>query len=296
MNILKAALLGRSLGHSISPKVHEFLFDILRSKCDTDFDALDYLKIECRDETEFLLQVERGMIDGFRGFNITFPYKYAASNIGREASSHVKQIRSANTILCETPMRIISTDGDGFRFAIEKSCPDLSYNQYSLTILGAGGAARAVLGAMWELGWQKITVAARSLEEARRSVLPYEGVSAVKLDEISRDAARQFIVQATPVGQRTAESLLDDFEWRTGDIAVDLVYNPLLTRFLDHALIGGARVIDGLGMLIEQAALSQYFWMTGNVADRSLLNDEEFYRSQASLSTLLIPRWDKFAT
>jgi shikimate dehydrogenase len=296
MKILKAALLGRSLGHSISPEVHRAIFDSVRTKCKTDYDMLDYSKIECMDEREFLSHVESGIKEGYRGFNVTFPYKFAASCIGDEPSPLVKLIRSANAILCDPIPRVISTDRNGFRFALEKSDPDLSYEHYALTILGAGGAARAVLHAIMELGWNKITVAARSLEDAQRAVLPYEGVFALDLKEYSRDAAPQFVVQATPVGQRTDQSLLEHFEWSEGDVAVDLVYNPLRTRFLDRAASGGARMLDGLGMLIEQAALSQFFWMTGNEADHSLLNTEEYLAIHASLSKLLIPRWDNFAT
>ncbi len=296
MKILKAALLGRSLGHSISPDVHRALFDVVRAKSETDYDLLHYLKIECLDDGEFLSQVERGRAEGYRGFNVTFPYKFAASNITGASSQTVMQIQSANVILCEANPYIISSDGNGFRFALQKNYPELNYDQYSLLILGAGGAARSVLHTMRELGWNKIILAARSLEDARRAVLSYEAVSAMEIDKISRDEAKQFIVQSTPVGQRSSEALLEDFEWRNGDIVVDLVYNPLRTRFLDHAANRGAQIVDGLGMLIEQAALSQYFWMTGTEADHSLLNKVEFYSIHSSLSKLLTQRWDAFAT
>ncbi|HET6400404.1 MAG TPA: hypothetical protein VFH95_03310 [Candidatus Kapabacteria bacterium] len=292
MKILNAALLGRSLSRSISPEVHRELFGILRAKLGSGYNAIDYTRIECRNEAEFYSRIQSGANDGFVGFNVTFPYKFAAAAMEGESSAPVRQIHSANTIACSTPLRIISTDGDGFRFALEKSCLDLSYQKYSLTILGAGGAARAVLRALHDCGWQSITLAARSIQEARRAVLPYPLVTILSLDEFRRDGGEQFIVQATPVGQRGEESLLDTFEWRPGDIAVDLVYNPLRTRFLDLAERGGAHAEDGLGMLIEQAALSQHFWMTGFESARSLLSMEEFRMLHDSLSKYLIPRWD----
>jgi shikimate dehydrogenase len=294
MKIIKAALLGRSLGHSISPEVHRALFDIVRAKCDTDYDALDYSKIECPDEQEFLSHVACGRAEGYRGFNVTFPYKFVASNIGEDPSPMGKHIRSANVILCDPIPRVISTDGNGFRFALEKMYPELKHKEYKLTILGAGGAARAVLHTTKELGWRKIAIAARSMEEAHRTAQPYDAIGVSSLDELSRDAAKQFIVQATPVGQRTNESLLEHFAWSNGDIAVDLVYNPLRTRFLDNAANRGAEIVDGLGMLMEQAALSQYFLMTGKETDHSLLTHTEFPDIHASLSKLLTPRWDAF--
>jgi shikimate dehydrogenase len=295
MKILKAALLGRSLTHSISPEVHGALFDIVRSKCNTDYDTLDYSKIECQNENDFLSIVEHGSENGYRGFNVTFPYKFAASKMTGESSQVVKNILSANSILYDVPLKIASTDGDGFCYAIEKSCPSLQPDKYALMILGVGGAARAVLHAIHQYGWRSITVAARSIEQANRAALPYRSVSVSPLEEISRDEEKQFIVQATPVGQCAADSLLENFEWRDGDIAMDLVYNPLRTRFLDNAANMGAEIVDGLGMLMEQAALSQYFWMTGNEADHSLLTQAEFQDIHAKLSKLLTPRWDAFA-
>jgi|GEM_PF-390292 len=292
MKRLRAAVIGGSLPRSISPDVHWELFGILREKLDTGYDNIEYTKIECQNEAEFRARIERGVAEGFHGFNITFPFKFAASALGGEASPVVRQIHSANTIAIGTPLRIISTDGDGFRFAMEKTCPDIMYSKYSLAILGAGGAARAVLHALHHLGWHHITLAARSMEEARRASQPYPFVSVVPLEEFMRDAARQFIVQATPVGQRGGDTLLKTFEWRPGDIAADLVYNPLRTRFLDAAEHAGAQAMDGLGMLIEQAALSQYFWMTGSESATSLLRMDEFQTLHASLSKFLIPRWD----
>ncbi len=294
MKILKAALLGRSLDHSISPEVHRQLFELVRSKCNSEYASLDYSKIECANEQEFQTCVEAGAENGHRGFNVTFPYKFAASEIAGVSSPVVQQIHSANTVLCEEPLKIASTDGDGFRFAIEKGLPNLQPDSYALSILGAGGAARAVLHAVQSFGWRSIVLAARSIEEARRAAAPYPHVTVTSIAEFARDAVPQFIVQATPVGQRSKESLLTDFRWLRGDIAVDLVYNPLRTRFLDFAASGGARTIDGLGMLMEQAALSQYFWMTGSPSEYSLLTPDEFITLHHSLSKLLTPRWDDF--
>lgn len=292
MKILKAALLGRSLSHSISPEVHRALFEILRVKLGTDYDRIDYRTIECRDEAEFRARTESGTSDGFAGFNVTFPFKFSAATMEGERSQLVQQIHSANTITCGSELRIASTDGDGFRFAMVKTCPKLSYEKYSLTILGAGGAARAVLHAMHDFGWRTITIAARSINEARRAASAYSSVAVSPLNEFRRDAAPQFIVQATPVGQRGGETLLETFEWHPEDIAADLVYNPLRTRFLDLAKQRGAYPMDGLGMLIEQAALSQYFWMTGVESPKSVLSTEEFQMLHSSLSKLLTPRWD----
>lgn len=295
MRVLKAALLGRSLPYSISSEVHNAVFNIIQAKCTSNFDSIDYSKIECENEDILRTHIVKGKQDGFVGFNITFPYKYVASIMEGNSSSVVRRIHSANTIDCTKPLKIISTDGNGFLFALEKSFSHLSYSEFALVILGAGGGARAVLDSLNNFAWRQKIIAARSIEAALRAAEPYSSVEPLLLDDFKRDAGRQFIVNATPVGQRTRDALLRDFKWESRDIALDLVYNPLRTRFLDQAVQAGARTVDGLGMLIEQAALSQYFWMTGGESTESVLRFEEFRSLHASLSTLLTPRWDAFA-
>lgn len=295
MKVLKAAVVGRSLTHSISPEVHRLIFPIVRQKCDCEFDAIAYSKIELQDEKDFFDFIRKSSRQGFGGVNVTFPYKFSAASIESERSETVARIKSANTILCSDIPKIISTDGLGFLLSLQNFLPNLQPLDYSLTILGAGGAARAILDSIYDLGWKTITIAARSPKEAERTVSQYKNISVVSIENFSRDTSKQFIVQATPVGQRTSESLLTNFEWHEGDIAEDLVYNPLITRFLDTAQNAGATIIDGLGMLIEQAALSQYFWMTGKESDTSALTNAEFQELHNSLSKFVAPQWNGFA-
>ncbi|SRR5579883_126787 len=291
MSVLKVALLGRSLAHSISPSVHQVLFPIVQAKLDSPFKAIEYSNIECRDEEEFEAIVQKGSTQNISGFNVTFPYKYVATQLTPHISEIAKAINSVNTIRCISGLQATSTDGAGFLFSLTRSFPDFRADEYTLLILGAGGAARAVYGAITNLGWKKVIVAARSITEARRS---FPDVSIAEMDAISRESGKYFVIQATPVGQRSRKSLLEQFEWHADDVAVDLVYNPRRTRFLEIASSNGAMTIDGLGMLIEQAALSQYFWMIGEESQNSLLTTDEFRSLHNSLSTLVAPRWDAF--
>ncbi|MHB8391954.1 MAG: shikimate dehydrogenase family protein [Acidobacteriaceae bacterium] len=287
-------MLGRSLPYSLSPEVHRAIFPIIQSKWKA-FDSIDYAKIELPDQEEFCDFVRNGEERGFSGFNVTFPYKYVASTMEGQVSKMVLGIHSANTIACGPPLQIISTDGNGFRFAMEKSLSELSYAEYCLVILGAGGAARAVLRALRPLGWKRIILTARSLDRAENATRDEAEIELSTLDNFRRDARPHFIVQATPVGQRAAETLLEHFEWKADDVAADLVYNPLRTKFLHRAAGFGAKTLDGLGMLIEQAALSQYFWTTGAEAESSELSSNEFHLLHTSLAKLLLPQWDASA-
>jgi shikimate dehydrogenase len=98
----------------------------------------------------------------------------------------------------------------------------------------------------------------------------------------------KFVLQTTPLGQEGyASSDFSMIGWQQGDIAIDLVYNPLKTAFVNTAQRQGAMTMGGLGMLIEQAALSQCFWFTGRLPPESILTNDEYLSIKSALSGLL---------
>ena len=282
MSVLKAALLGRSLTHSISPSIHSKLFELLQPRLRSRYAAIDYIKVECEREEDFRNWVSAAAREGFRGANITFPYKELASTLGEDGSSVASKIHSANTLTFNGSTQSNSTDGKGFLQALRKEYPNLDPADYHLFILGAGGAARAVVHALHSMHWRKISVAARSIENAQHSMVSYSKLEFYSLNELRRTTGNYFVINATPVGQMGEENVLKGFGWQRGDVAADLVYNPLRTSFLRSAETAGARTVDGLGMLIEQAALSQHIWITGEEARESPLtmHDYQLLRSQ----------------
>lgn len=294
---LKAALLGRSLAHSISDQAHKAIFQVMQPRYSQRYDAIEYALHECPTEEAFVDAIKSGVIQGVRGYNVTFPYKELASRLRGEVDPLAKAIFSANTILLSTTsLSMYTTDGIGFRESLRKECPDLDPAGYHVIVLGAGGAARAVVDVLHSMGWAEMTACARSVEHAHRAFGHYGIVAIRSIDQLVRDRALpHIVVQATPVGQRSSEILLADFDWQPGDIAVDLVYNPQQTRFLGNAAGSGARTISGLGMLIEQAALSQYIWMKGEPLAGSPLREKEYQHLYETLSPAVTPRWDASA-
>jgi shikimate dehydrogenase len=298
MRTLRAALVGRSLSHSISAEVHR---EVFRYACPTSmrdsFGGIEYDLIECADEDAFLSEIRHGMLHGLRGYNITFPYKDIASRLQGDIDPVVMDIHSANTIVFVAGgFRVFSTDGPGLRESLRKELPDIDPKKYRLVIVGAGGAARAVLHSLYAMRWASIAACARSLEHARFAFSHYGTIDLCTLDELQATAIPSVVVQATPVGQRSSSTLLQNFEWHPHDIAIDLVYNPLRTRFLDIAASGGARIVSGLGMLIEQAALSQYIWIKEKPHTGSLLSLKNYQELFERLSHFVQPRWDVSAT
>src|SRR4051812_9088671 len=163
--ILKAAILGQGLQHSLSPILHSKLFPILQSKFETQFYAINYSAVECASAPEAIQWIGEAAKQGFRGANITTPFKenvrLAMQRVSREASKAV----AVNTILFDPKPICSVTDGQGFMDALQYELPIESLNGH-LIIIGAGGAARAVFNRLLDFRWEKITVAVRNPDRA----------------------------------------------------------------------------------------------------------------------------------
>ncbi|HWF44794.1 MAG TPA: hypothetical protein VG537_09145 [Candidatus Kapabacteria bacterium] len=296
MSTLKAALIGKSLDHSISPEVHAHLFKILRNKVLSGWEAIEYSKAECENTNEVNQWITSAADRGYRGANVTIPYKEFASGLGKDRTGLVRNIYSANTLLFNDTPQIYSTDGAGFLYSLQKEYPTLNANTYDLILLGFGGASRAIMHVLQQLDWKSITIGVRSVETVRERIGEARKITLTDIDDVWRNDGNCFVINATPVGQRSEELLLSAFDWKVGDVAVDLVYNPLRTKFLENAARKGSTTMDGLGMLIEQAALSQYLWLTGAESHASLLSSSEFLQLRDTLAPLLIPEWHDCVT
>jgi shikimate dehydrogenase len=155
-----------------------------------------------------------------------------------------------------------STDGEGFRRALVEAGHDPEGQP--VVVIGAGGAARAVVQRLGRAGCA-VTVVARRAEAAATAAALAPGGRAAGFDDLpaALDGAA-FVVQATPVGM--AGDLTVPFDpglLRPGQVVADLVYHPLETPLLRAAAARGAHAVDGLGMLVHQAALQVEGWTGG---------------------------------
>lgn len=274
--ILKAALIGRSLGHSISPALHQALFPLLREHSSGEFTSIEYDLIECATAPDMFASVADKRRTGYIGANITYPYKHVAAEAMARPSKLVRKIRSGNTLYFSTLIQADSTDGAGFLSALRRRTTE-QFAGFDLIILGAGGAARAVLWQLRELPFASITVAARDSDKAQKAAATVANTHSTTIESLQRSKNPALVLQATPVGQENSDNIVPDFVWRKEDVAIDLVYRPIQTSFLSAAKSAGATTIDGLGMLIEQAALSQMIWLTGSMPAHSPLTDRQFH-------------------
>lgn len=195
---------------------------------------------------------------GFVGLNVTVPYKEAVMQIADLVSDRATLIGAANTLIFRPDSRIYAdnTDGYGFMENLRHNAPDWIPAAGPATVLGAGGAARAVLASLLDVGVPEIRLTNRTRLRAEKlredfgnRVHVYDWVQAGNIIE-----GCATVVNTTSLGMTGKPPLrvpLDALE--PGMLVTDLVYAPLETRLLHEARAAGCQVVDGLGMLLHQA-------------------------------------------
>lgn len=201
---------------------------------------------------------------GIQGFNVTMPHKVAIVDLMDRIEGEARAIGSVNTVEVRAGELIgSSTDGEGFtRFLLRDL--GLELRGASVAIIGAGGAARAVVAALSAAGVKSITVLARRKEQAQE--LEHLAIEAEFVAQQLVDGGEIFvestdlIVNATPLGQAGDSPPLTERALTPGMTVVDLVYRPAVTPLMRLARKAGAAAHGGLGMLLHQAALSFQTW------------------------------------
>lgn len=202
---------------------------------------------------------------GFRGVNVTLPHKVAALGLAERASERACRIGAANTLtfLPSGGFHAENTDGVGFIANLEQGAPGWTASSGPSLVLGAGGAARAVVDALLEKGAPEIRVANRT--RARADALATAiGPVAIAIDWNDAGSAMEdcaTIVNTTSLGMAGQPPLEMTFAAAPRDALVtDIVYQPLVTPFLRLAQKHGLRTVDGLGMLLHQGVPGFEAW------------------------------------
>ncbi|MEN9408603.1 MAG: hypothetical protein RL216_577 [Pseudomonadota bacterium] len=246
-----AAVIGSPVAHSRSPALHGYW--LKRYGLKGFYIPMDVAQADLDSVLRTLPKM------GFVGANVTIPHKEAILNIADVITDRAALIGAANTLIFRKDGKIQAdnTDGAGFIANLRQNAPQWVPSMGPAAVFGAGGAARAVLAALIEVGVPEIRLAnrTRARAEALRSdfgakVHVYEWVQA---DAMIDGAAT--VVNTTSLGMTGKPDLLLPLGSLSPQAVVtDLVYTPLKTQFLIEAEERGATVVDGLGMLLHQAA------------------------------------------
>ena len=246
-----AGVIGHPIAHSKSPVMHGFWLRRLGIR--GHYVPMDIAPADLAEALKLLPRL------GFVGINVTTPYKEQVLKLADVITDRAALIGAANTLIFRADGKIHAdnTDGAGFIANLRQHAPQWNPTAGPAAILGAGGAARAVVAALIEVGVPEIRIANRTRPRADAlradfgaRIQVHEWVQAGNMIE-----GCATVVNTTSLGMEGKPDLrvpLDALQ--PGMLVTDLVYVPLKTPFLLAAEAAGCTVVDGLGMLLHQAA------------------------------------------
>ncbi|TME90258.1 MAG: shikimate dehydrogenase [Chloroflexi bacterium] len=256
-----AYLLGHPVAHSLSPAMHNAAFMAL---------GLPH-RYEARDVEPHRLGdvVDALRSDDVLGANVTIPHKEAALRLVDELAAEARRIGAVNTIV-RRASRLVGDNTDGYGFAQALAAARVDVTGKDVLVLGAGGAARACVAA---LGAARIVlVAARRLDRASALAAAVgKPTRALPWADARQTARIDVLVNATPIGLH-GEDLLAEFSFTELPLAVvDLIPTAAMTPLVKTArAVKNVVVVDGLSMLLHQAARSFTLW-TGREAPLAVM-------------------------
>lgn len=260
------AVVGNPIAHSKSPQIHaEFAKETGQ--------AISYTALLA--PVEGFAQTAKGFFnEGGKGLNVTVPFKLEAYKLADELSAKAKHAGAVNTLIhSEGKIRGDNTDGTGLTRDITQNIR-FQIQDTRILLLGAGGASRGVMADLLTFGPKNITIANRTLSRAEELAKQFSSdglVSAIGLHELK---GREFdlIINATSTSLQNEVIPIPSKAFAQHGLAYDMMYGKKLTPFLEMALLSGAQVADGLGMLVEQAAESFFLWRGVRPSTQPVLN------------------------
>jgi len=245
-----AGVVGSPIAHSKSPKVHGHW--LRRYGIPGHYIPMDIASDDLESALGLLPKL------GFAGVNVTIPHKEHVLTLADVVSDRAAIIGAANTLMFGDDGNIYAdnTDGYGFLQNLKQGAPDLDLKAGPAAIIGAGGAARAVVCALLEAGVPEIRISNRT--KTRAETLRTEfGTKVVVVDWVQ---AGNMFDGATTIVNTSSLGMIGKPDLRVPldaisptSIVTDLVYTPLETHLLTHAKEQGCVTVDGLGMLLHQA-------------------------------------------
>jgi len=259
-----ACVIGWPVGHSRSPLIHNYW--IKQQRLDAEY------RREAVAPEQFKDFITHLAARGYVGANVTVPHKEAALALS-EPDDRARAVGAVNTLWLDgARLRSTNTDVEGFIGNLDATAPGWDHGLQSALVLGAGGAARAVVFGLLERGIGRILLVNRTAERAAALRTQFgDRVMLARwsdLDGLMAEAG--LLVNTTSLGMAGQPPLTIDLaRLPAGAVVSDLVYAPLETALLAAARSRGLRAVDGLGMLLHQAGggFQRWFGMRPQVTE-----------------------------
>lgn len=251
--MIKAAVLGSPIAHSLSPLIHKKAYDIL------EVDGVyDRIEVDAHGFDEF---IESSLSEAWTGFSMTMPLKESIFTSAIECDPRAEKIQSANTLIrVGNGYRALSTDV----LAFDRFLAGITFK--SVLVIGGGGTARAALGALDGLV-EEITVVQRSNTRNNQLLKCVDSTKLIFVDFSHSLSGYDLVISTTPIGVSDIYAKQVDGDAQT---LIEVLYKPMPTKLSAAWASCGGVVIDGLDLLVEQA-LDQIHLMTSISFDYSLM-------------------------
>ncbi len=260
----KYAVVGNPISHSKSPLIHRLFAE--QTGQDISYEAIE------APLDRFAATIERLRAEGYKGCNVTVPFKFEAFAMCVMQTGRAREARSVNTLLFrDGEIWGDNTDGAGLINDIENNIGFKLMFKDAL-LMGAGGAAAGVIWPLFNAGLG-VVIANRTVDRAQVLAAQFEGAGTVYARSYDELAGRRFdlVINATSSSLSDELPPLPDGLFKPGALAYDMMYGRE-TPFMKFARAQGAAIVsDGLGMLVEQAAESFYKWREVRPDTRAIL-------------------------
>ena len=257
-------VIGNPVGHSLSPLMHNYYAEALN---------LDYIYIPCNVPDDEVGTAIKGIYAlGFEGINVTVPHKQRVMSHLLEIDHAAECIGAVNTLVrMEGGYKGYNTDADGLYRAITEQGIDVEGQD--CLMIGAGGAAKAVAYMLMKHGAASVVILNRTLDKAQALAeemnrqFGRETIKAMALEDYPKLEKDSYLaIQTTSVGMypKTGAAPIEDKEfYKKIHMAVDIIYTPAKTRFVEYVEEAGGKAINGLDMLIYQGIIAFELWNPG---------------------------------
>ncbi len=261
---IKAGVIGDPISHSLSPKIHNFFLE--KYQINGSYDAILVKKEQLKEALNSFVE------QGLSGFNVTIPHKEEIFKICDSKSRTAILTGAVNTVVITENKKIFghNSDPEGFLNNLKKFQNNFDLKGKTCFVIGAGGAARAIIYALIKSDVKQIYLSNRNKSRALDLIKDFNNFAAEKKCHIefleSKNFAEQLnkcdlLVNSTSLGMTGQEPLVIDLSNLNKEaIVYDIVYKPLMTDLLKEAQKRNNKIVTGLGMLIFQALIGFELW------------------------------------